>query len=43
VQGTTRHLLLFATKSHFLSVLVNGDTPAGPVETEVRRVLSGAR
>lgn len=43
VQGATRHLLLFATKSHFLSVLVNGDTPVGPVEAEVRRVLSGAR
>jgi hypothetical protein len=43
VQGSTRHQLLFATKSHFLSVLVNGDTPPGPVEAEVRRVLSGAR
>lgn len=41
VQGANKHLLLFATKSHFLSVLVNGDVQAGAVETEVRRVLSG--
>lgn len=41
VHGADRHLLLFATKSHFLSVLVNGDVQAGAVETEVRKVLSG--
>lgn len=41
VHGASKHLLLFATKSHFLSVLVNGDTPAGPVEAEVRKVLTG--
>jgi hypothetical protein len=43
VHGTTRHLLVFSTKSHFLSVLVNGDAQVGPVEAEVRRVLSGTR
>lgn len=43
VQGASRHLLLFATRNHHLSVLVNGDVPPGPVEAEVRRVLSGAR
>jgi len=43
VHGTTRHLLLFATKSHFLSVLVNADTQAGAVEAEVRKVLTPAR
>lgn len=41
VHGANRHLLLFATKSHFLSVVVNGDVQAGAVETEVRKVLSG--
>lgn len=41
VHGANKHLLLFATKSHFLSVLVNGDVQAGAVETEVRRILSG--
>ncbi len=41
VHGANRHLLLFATKSHYLSVVVNGDVQAGAVETEVRKVLSG--
>jgi predicted regulator of Ras-like GTPase activity (Roadblock/LC7/MglB family) len=41
VHGANRHLLLFATKNHFLSVVVNGDVQAGAVETEVRKVLSG--
>ena len=43
VQGTTHHLLAFSTKTHFLSVLVSADAQVGPVEAEVRRVLSGAR
>jgi predicted regulator of Ras-like GTPase activity (Roadblock/LC7/MglB family) len=43
VHGTSHHLLLFATKSHFLSVLVNGEAQVGPVEAEVRRILSGPR
>ncbi len=41
VHGANKHLLLFATKSHFLSVLVNGDVQAGAVESEVRKILSG--
>lgn len=43
VHGATKHLLVFATKSHFLSVVVNGDTQPGPVEAEVRKVLSAGR
>lgn len=43
VHGTTHHLLLFATKTHFLSILVRGDTQAGAVEAEVRKVLAPAR
>lgn len=43
VHGSGKHLLLFATKSHFLSVLVNGDAQPGPVEAEIRRILSGGR
>jgi predicted regulator of Ras-like GTPase activity (Roadblock/LC7/MglB family) len=40
VHGTTNHLVLFSTKSHLLSVLVQGGTQAGAVEAEVRRVLA---
>lgn len=40
VHGTQRHLLVLSTKSHFLSFLVNGDAQVGPIEAEVRRVLS---
>ena len=43
VHGTDKHLLLFATKSHFLSVVLNGDAQPGPVEAEVRKVLSAGR
>jgi predicted regulator of Ras-like GTPase activity (Roadblock/LC7/MglB family) len=43
VHGTSHHLLLFATKSHFLSILVRGDCQAGAVEAEVRKVLAPAR
>ncbi len=43
VHGTTHHLLLFATKTHFLSILVRGDSQAGAVEAEVRKVLAPAR
>jgi hypothetical protein len=43
VHGTTNHLVLFSTKSHFLSVLVQGGTQAGAVENEVRRVLAPPR
>jgi predicted regulator of Ras-like GTPase activity (Roadblock/LC7/MglB family) len=41
VHGSSKHLLLFATKSHFLSVLVNGEAQPGPIEAEVRRILAG--
>jgi hypothetical protein len=43
VQGTTNHLVLFSTKSHFLSVLVQGAAHAGAVENEVRRALAPPR
>jgi uncharacterized protein DUF4388 len=43
VHGATKHLLLFATKSHFLSVIVSGEVQPGPVEAEIRKVLSGGR
>ncbi len=43
VQGASNHLLLFATKNHYLSVLVRGDSQAGAVEAEVRRALAGNR
>jgi hypothetical protein len=43
VHGSTRHLLLFSTKSHYLSVVVNGDTQAGAVEAGVRKVLAPPR
>jgi predicted regulator of Ras-like GTPase activity (Roadblock/LC7/MglB family) len=41
VHGASKHLLLFATKSHFLSVLGNGEAQPGPIEAEVRKILSG--
>ncbi|MBI5069560.1 MAG: DUF4388 domain-containing protein [Deltaproteobacteria bacterium] len=41
VHGTSHHLLLLSTRSHFLSFLVNGDAQVGSVEAEVRRVLNG--
>lgn len=43
VHGANKHLLLFATKSHFLSIVVKGEFQAGPVEAEVRKVLSSGR
>lgn len=43
VHGATKHLLLFATKSHFLSVIVKGEVAPGPIEAEIRKVLSGGR
>jgi Domain of unknown function (DUF4388) len=43
VHGATKHLLLFATKSHFLSVVVKGEFQAGPIEAEIRKVLSAGR
>lgn len=41
VQGARKHFLLFSTKSHFLSVLVDGEVQPGPIEAEIRKILSG--
>lgn len=43
VQGTKHHLLLLATKSHYLSVLGNGKSRLAALEIEVRKALSGGR
>ncbi len=43
VHGASKHLLLFTTKNHFLTVVVKGEFQAGPVEAEVRKVLSSPR
>jgi hypothetical protein len=43
VQGTHRHLLLFATKTHLLAVLVRGEVPVGPIDAEVKKVLAQSR
>ena len=41
IQGSNHHLLLFSAKSRFLCVLVQGQSQAGAVEAQVRRVLAG--
>jgi predicted regulator of Ras-like GTPase activity (Roadblock/LC7/MglB family) len=43
VQGTARHLLLFAARKHFLTLLVNSEAQLGPVEAAARKVLSAPR
>lgn len=40
VQGAAQHLLLFATRSHFLGVLADGERPLAAVEAEVRKSLA---
>jgi predicted regulator of Ras-like GTPase activity (Roadblock/LC7/MglB family) len=40
LQGKTQHLLLFESKSHYLSIAVHGDSQLGAVEAEVRKALS---
>lgn len=40
VQGASRHLLVFSSKSHYLSVLVQGDTLIGAVDAEIRKILA---
>jgi hypothetical protein len=40
VEGETRHLLLIGMKSHYLGVLVSGESQAGVVEAQVRQALS---
>lgn len=41
VQGTRKHLLLYSSKSHYLSVSVSGDIQLGIVDSEIRKILSG--
>ncbi len=41
VQGTARHLLLYVTRKHTLSVFAHGDSNALAVDGEIRRALSG--
>ncbi|MBI4911323.1 MAG: DUF4388 domain-containing protein [Acidobacteria bacterium] len=43
VQGSSQHLLLFASKNHHLCVLASASSQAGAVEAEIRRVLSWYR
>ena len=43
VQGTDRHLLLLATRTHDLSVLVEGSSQPGAVEAEIRKLVSSRR
>jgi hypothetical protein len=43
VQGVSRHLLLFATRSHYLSVLALGESQVSAVESEVRKALSASK
>ena len=43
VQGSAQHLLLFAAKQHYLTVLIQGDSQIGAVEAEIRRTLGGNR
>jgi hypothetical protein len=40
VEGKSRHLLLFGTKTHYLCVLVSGESQTGAVEAQVRQALS---
>jgi len=39
-QGANRHVLLIATKNHYLSVLFQADAEIGVVEPEIRKLLS---
>ncbi len=41
VQGTSRHLVLFAAHNHYVSVLVHGESQVRAVDAEVRRTLAG--
>lgn len=43
VQGTQQHLLLMASRTHDVSVLVRGDEQPGAVEAEIRRVVAARR
>jgi len=41
VQGTQNHLLVFATKSHYLGVLARPDSEIGVVDAAIRGALGG--
>lgn len=43
VQGSAQHVLLFAAKQHYLTVLIHGDSQLGVVEAEIRRTLGANR
>jgi predicted regulator of Ras-like GTPase activity (Roadblock/LC7/MglB family) len=43
VQGTSRHLLFFATRNHFLSIVVSAEAQLGPVEAAARKIFAGGR
>jgi len=43
VQGRRQHLLLFATKSHYLGVFALPDSDVGAVDAAIRAALSVAR
>jgi len=43
VAGTDRNLLLLATKAHHLFILLLGGQRAGPIESEIRRMLTPRR
>jgi predicted regulator of Ras-like GTPase activity (Roadblock/LC7/MglB family) len=43
VQGTERHVLLLANKTHFLGVLIAPERELAAVEAEVKRALAGGR
>jgi predicted regulator of Ras-like GTPase activity (Roadblock/LC7/MglB family) len=40
LHGKAQHLLLFESKSHYLSIAVHGESQLGAVEAEVRKALS---
>jgi predicted regulator of Ras-like GTPase activity (Roadblock/LC7/MglB family) len=43
VRGEQQHLLLMASKTHDVSVLVRGDEQPGAVEAEIRKVVTAPR
>jgi predicted regulator of Ras-like GTPase activity (Roadblock/LC7/MglB family) len=43
VQGQRQHLLLFATKSHYLGVFARPDSQVGAVDAAIRAALSVSR
>jgi hypothetical protein len=40
VQGTSHHMLLFQSKTHFLNITLAGSSQLGAVETSVRAALA---